>query len=58
MIPAHLVRQAVKLLDAVPGSINNPVYEVNFRDSYKVIEVWNMLADEENIAATATYDEP
>ena len=54
-IPQELIRQAAKLLDAVPDS-HNHVIEVHFNDTEKQIEVWNMLADKEHCVATVQGD--
>lgn len=55
MIPGYLIKQAVRLLDAVPDS-EDPVVEVNFDDCNETIEVWYMLADNEYKLATVKYD--
>lgn len=55
MVGASLIKQAAKLLEAVPDS-GNPVIEVCFDAEQEVIEVWNMLADKEVLLGTVAYD--
>lgn len=55
-VPARLVKQAAKLLDAVPYN-DNPTIEVLFVNSINTIEVWSMLADKEHKIAHVVYDE-
>jgi len=54
-IPQELIRQAAKLLDAVPDS-HNHIIEVHFNEADERVEVWNMLADEEHIVASVQGD--
>jgi len=55
-IPAHLVRQANRLLDAIPDR-TNPLLEIAFDKAAKKIVVWNMLADHERVVGAVRFEE-
>ena len=49
-----LIRQAAKLLDAIPNS-NDIFLEVTFKDASKVIEIYGMPDDKEKVIAHVDY---
>ena len=55
-IPARLIHQAARLLDATPEE-DSPILEVVFDDEADTIKIWDMIADNERIVATAEYEE-
>ena len=55
-ITIHLLEQATRLLDGVPDR-GSPTLEIVFDDETKTIKIWDMIADNERIVATAEYEE-
>ena len=49
-----LIRQAAKLLDAIPDS-NDPFLEVTFNDAGRMIEIYSMPDGEERVIAHVDY---
>lgn len=55
MVGADLIRQAARLLAAVRED-KAAIIEVAFDADREVIEVWDMVADQEVLLGSVTYD--
>lgn len=55
-ITPNLLEQATRLLDGVPDRGINTL-EIVFDDESKTIKIWDMIADNERIVASAEYEE-